>query len=384
MFPRVYPPELVYYQGRGFFVDRAHNLFLDWAVMAGLPGALAFALFFFLFVIVVMQALRRPQPPQKRALLVAVLAAVLGNTVNNLASFDVTPTAAAVWLLMGTGVALSAPLPLPVETALGRQPVWRWALAGLLFVLIGAAVWQANGRPLAADAAARAAYRRGQAGEWDEAAAAAEQAVAYWPVEPAHYLLLSQMYWRQAAADPSAAAARLRQAEAALLAARQMRPEDPILWLRTAEFYTAVTGQSDRETRRLADAAYQQAIALAPNNAAIYAAWGRALLAENDPERAAPLLRQAVRLDQSEGEAYIYLGVAELALGRVEIALADYQEAVRLLPGSSRAYTGLARAYWQLGRPEEALQAAEMALQQDSQNGEAFRFRQQIVDSFLD
>ena len=31
VFPAVYPPELVYYQGRGILVDRAHNLLLDWA-----------------------------------------------------------------------------------------------------------------------------------------------------------------------------------------------------------------------------------------------------------------------------------------------------------------------------------------------------------------
>ncbi|MFQ5400676.1 MAG: tetratricopeptide repeat protein [Anaerolineae bacterium] len=332
MFHRVYPPQIVYYQGRDFFVDRAHNLFLDWGATAGIPGLLAFSLVLISFVIVVVQALRRPQSPQQRALLVAVLAAILGHTANNLVSFDVTPTATAVWLLMGLGVALSAPLPQVLSAATGRRSLPQWALVGLLFMGIGMGIWQANGRPLLADMAARSARQYAQTGDWAKAAAAAERAVAYWPIEPAHCLLLSQTYWQQAAADPAAAA-------------------------------------------------YRQAVTLAPNNAAIYTAWGRALLEEDDPETAAPLLRQAVLLDQSNGKACIYLGAAELSLGRVEVALDDYREAVRLLPDSSQAYTGLARCYWQLGQPKEALQAVEMALQRDSQNVDALIIRQQIRDS---
>ena len=34
-FPSVYPPQLVYYQGRGVVVDRAHNWLLDWSLNYG-------------------------------------------------------------------------------------------------------------------------------------------------------------------------------------------------------------------------------------------------------------------------------------------------------------------------------------------------------------
>jgi tetratricopeptide (TPR) repeat protein len=381
VFTRVYPPELVYYQGRNFFVDRAHNLFLDWAVVAGIPGLLAFSLVLILFVIIVGQAMGQPHPPEKRALLIAILAAVLGNTANNLVSFDVTPTATATWLLMGVGVTLAAPPASQAGAKLEKRRLWQWALAGLVFVGIGAAIWQINGRPLLADIAARSANRYAQAGDWAKSIAAGEQAVAHWPVEPAHHLLLSQSYWRQAVADPAAAQTWLPKAETALLTARQIRPGGAKVWLHTAYFYTAAARQFGSDTRDLAEDAYRQALTLAPNYATIYTAWGRAYLEDGDPETAATLLRQAVILDASNGEAYIYLGAAELALGRLEIALADYREAVRLLPESGQAYAGLANCYWQLDRPQEALLAVEKALQLDPQNAQAIIIRQEIYRS---
>jgi O-antigen ligase/Flp pilus assembly protein TadD len=371
IFPRVYPPELVYFQGRDFFVDRAHNLLLDWAIIAGLPGLLAFGLLLLLFVMVSVRALRRPLPFPQRALLAAILAAVLGNVANNLTSFDVTPTAMAVWLLMGVGVALTVPPAVPPETVMKKRPFRHWALSGLLLLGVGTAVWQLNTRPLLADIANRSSQRHAQMGDWEASVAAAERAVAHWPVEPAHHLRLSQAYWRQASANPVDAASRLAQAESSLLAARRLRPDDPVIWLQTAQFYESAAGQFGLDVHHLADMAYRKAATLSPNQAVVYTAWGRFHLERGDPETAAPLLRQAVILDGSYGEAYLSLGAAELALGRVEEALADYQEAVRLLPESSQAHAGLARCYWQMGRAPEAETAVAAALHYDPHNAQA-------------
>ncbi|MFO7682157.1 MAG: O-antigen ligase family protein [Chloroflexota bacterium] len=381
IFPRVYPPELVYFQGRDFFVDRAHNLLLDWAITAGLPGLLAFGLLLLLFVIVSVKALRRPLTPLRRALLAAILAAVLGNVANNLTSFDVTSTAMATWLLLGVGVALAASPPMQLEAVVGKRPFRQWAISGLLLLGVGTAVWQLNGRSLLADIAGRSSQRHAQIGDWEASVASAEQAAAYWPHEPAHHLRLSQAYWQQAAAHPADAANRLAQAETSLLTARQLRPDDAVIWLQTAQFYESIAGQFGLDVHHLADMAYRQAAALSPNQAAIYTAWGQFHLERGDAETAAPLLRQAVILDGSYGEAYLYLGAAELALGRLEEALADYREAVRLLPESSRAYAGLAHCYWQMGRTLEAETAVAAALQHDPHNAQAIALRQAIYKS---
>jgi tetratricopeptide (TPR) repeat protein len=170
----------------------------------------------------------------------------------------------------------------------------------------------------------------------------------------------------------------MAQAERGLLIARQLRPTDPGVWLRTAHFYTAAARQLDGDTHGLADGAFRQATQLAPNQATIYAAWGRASLENGHPDRAASLLRHAVGLDASNGAAYVDLGAAELALGRLDTALADYREAARLLPESGQAYAGMAAAYWRLGRRHEALLAVEKALRRDPHNMQAHHVRREI------
>ncbi|MFN2204717.1 MAG: O-antigen ligase family protein [Candidatus Promineifilaceae bacterium] len=317
VFPRVFPPQLVYYQGREFFVDRAHNLFLDWAVTAGIPGLLAFLLLLVVFVLSVRRGLLRTHTGRKRIMLIAILSAVLGNMGNNMVSFDVTPTAVAAWLLMGMGVALALPpallrkKPAPATT----RPVIAGPLfAGMLILILALAVWQFNARPLLADSAARFAYRYGLLGDWESANAAAERAVGWWPVEPAHQLLLSQTSQRLARQGSASSVVSMRQAEAALLAAREARPDDWLIWLASARFYGSAGRISGRDTAALMHEAYRRAAALAPNTAAVYTEWGRAYLEEDDAQSAVPLLRRAVDLDASSDQASVYLKTAEQAL----------------------------------------------------------------------
>jgi O-antigen ligase len=344
VFPQVYPPELVYLQGRHLFVDRAHNLFLDWTLMAGLPGLLAFSLLLGAFVFVVGRGMKNARSWEERVLLAGILAAVVGNVTNNLVSFDVTATATASWLLMGMGVGLATRSTAGGESAPIRADnrPWRWALVGILFVGVGAAIWQMNGRALMADVAARSAHRYAQAGEWTQAVESAQRAAAFWPVEPAHHLSLSQTTWQLAQTDPASAPHRLAQAERALETAQQLRPADATVWLHSAHFYAAASRQFGAESHAQAEAAFRRAASLAPTRAAIYTSWGRFHLEAGEAERAAPLLRQAVRLDASSGMAYLHLTAAELALGRLDAALADYREAVRLLPESEQADAALA------------------------------------------
>ncbi|HFQ95328.1 MAG TPA: hypothetical protein ENK30_02025 [Anaerolineae bacterium] len=373
VFPQAASPDLVYVLGRTFFVDRAHNTLLDWLVMAGLPGLLAWGFLVVVALGVIVQALRGPLSREKRVALIGIFAALVGNLARTLVSFDVTVTAMAFWLLLGMGVALASPSE-SAQTPAAERPGWRrWLLVGVLAAGIGLVIWQVNARQLMADIAARTAQLRARSGDGEGAVIAAQRAATQWPAEPRHLLLLSRMHWSEAASQPETASISLVRAEAALQAAQRLRPGDATIWLQTARFYATVTGGE-----RQRDEAYRRAVALAPARASIYRDWGRAYLLDGDAAAAAALLRKAVQLDASDAEAFLSLGEAELALGRAEVAAADFREALRLTPDSSPAYSGLAASLWQLGRQEDATRALQQALQFDPNNLRAIRLEQLV------
>jgi O-antigen ligase/Flp pilus assembly protein TadD len=379
-FSRVYPPQLVYYQGRGLVVDRAHNLVLDGLVTAGVVGLAAQLALAVTLVVVTRRALRGATDRWQRAWLVACLAAVAAQVAGNLVSFDVTATAVLAALVMAMIVALARPLEEPAlgqDQRPGGRLLWRWGAALVVVLAAGAATVEANFRPVAADVAARSAVRRAEMGDWSGAAAAGEQAAALWPVEPVYRRALGYIYLQaaQSVIDPLPW---LERAEAELLAARDLRPEDWRGWAALGELYGAWGNRWEPERLPLAHAAYGQAAALAPNHAMLYTSWGMVDLEGGRFAAAAARFHQAVDLDATDGYAFGHLGEAELAQGRVSEALAAYQEAVHWEPQLSSAYLGLAHCFTQLGRREEAVLAVERALQLDPANPAAWALREGI------
>jgi O-antigen ligase len=348
LFPRVYPPELVYYEGRGVLVDRAHNFLLDTAVTTGLAGVLALGVLLALFFALGWRAAARATEPRTRALLAACLAAVGGNLAGTLVSFDVTATATTTALLMALAVAL-ARLEVPTARPAGApvaspRPMRRGALATLAVVAgVGVAVLLANIRPTLADAAALTADRFAAAGEWEGAIAAAERAVALAPQEPAYRRTLSWAHLQAVVQGDGTAAVNLPRAEAALLAARDLRPLDVQTWAALGELYGQWANGWDPARLAQANAAYAQAVTLAPNSAMLRTAWGMLELQGGRFSNAAAHFRRAVALDATDGRAWAHLGEAELAQGRVEEALAAFQEALHWEPELSAAHAGLAQ-----------------------------------------
>ncbi|MGC9396542.1 MAG: O-antigen ligase family protein [Anaerolineae bacterium] len=374
VFPRVYPPQLVYYQGRGLAVDRAHNLFLDWTVTTGLLGLLAGLTLVAAFFRAGWRAAQAAVDPQRRLLLIACLAAVAGNLAGNLVSFDVTATATATWLLLALlsslvegGRWISGEVEVPPASeqhpAPGRAHWLRWLPAGLVLAGVGWTVVQFNVRPLAADVAAQTAARRSESGNWPGAIEALEQAVRLWPVEPVHHRALSWAYLQRALNQGPLSW--LEQAEAELLAARELRPGDYRVWAALGELYGLWGNRWEPAKLPLAHDAYRRATTLAPNYAILYTAWGIVDLEGNRFAAAADRVHQAVNMDATDGYAYTHLGDAELALGQVEAARAAYQQAVRWEPELLPAYVGLATSSWRLGQRGAAEAALRRAAQID-------------------
>jgi tetratricopeptide (TPR) repeat protein len=385
VFPQVYPPQLVYYQGRGLLVDRAHNLFLDWTIASGVLGLLTFLTLLTVFFVTGWRAAQRTAAGEQRAWLIACLASVAGSVAGNLVSFDVTPTAAATWLLMALAVAVTAgnrpAYPVGGRKSQPRRDLPRGMAAGLvagIAAIVGTAILMANARPLAADVAARSADRRSYAGDLPGAARAGEWAVALWPVEPAHRLALSWTCLQMADTGTTDPLPWLQRAEAELLAARELRPDDYRTWAALGELYGVWGNRWDREKLAQAHEAYQGAVALAPQHAILYTSWGMVDLEGGQLEQAAARFRQAVELDATDGYAFSHLGDVELALGRIDDALAAYQQAAHWEPELSHAHLGLARCYWRRGEKRAAALSLERALQLDPGSTSAWDLRQEM------
>ena len=106
VFARVFPPELIYYQGRHVSVDRAHNLWLDLGMSAGLAGLAGLLAFLVGWAWLVWRG--RPERRDRWRLVIwaGLVAGVVGHLVELQFSFDLTASATVFWLVLAMGAAL--------------------------------------------------------------------------------------------------------------------------------------------------------------------------------------------------------------------------------------------------------------------------------------
>lgn len=404
VFPRVYPPELVYYQGRDVFVDRAHNFFLDWAVATGVIGTtvmlLVLAVFFLLAIGLygknnrVLEHSTSSSPAAgdsstrvRQTLLIACLAAVVANLAGNMVSFDVTATAAASWLLMAVVVAPALQVGREGSSdqakeikmaATGPATLARAVMVVVPLTLVLLAIVTLNGRPLLAGVAHRTAVVQAANGACDRAVAAAQKAVDRWPLAAEHYNLLGRLHWRQVQ-QCGGDVRGVEWAEVAFLRARDLRPWDYSTWAALGAFYHQAGASIDPGALPLAHGAYRQAAELAPNNARLYVAWGQVYLAQERPHAAMQRFERALALDATDGLAYRLRGDVALAQGDPGGALHAYRQAARWSPNSVLAHVGLARSYAALGQPEQAVPALERAAELNPQHPAVELARREIT-----
>lgn len=329
VFARVFPPQLVYYQGRHVTVDRAHNLWLDLALSAGLVGILSFAALLAGFGWLVWRALRVWSNDSsrysdhtlkteivttnafQRGLWAALAAAVIGHLVDLQFGFDLTASATVFWLALALASALplsSSPHP-PISPSPPLLIPPTLAALALIYVICA--------RPLLADAAYWQSQQSARALE--ERLAAARRAVRLWPLEPEYRLGLA---WTLLQAGDFAAA------EAQIEAAGRLGPADPKIWAARGELY-AYWGEIEPGRLAQAEAAYRQALELAPNIATTHTSLGLVLARQGRLEDALAELERAVALDATDGVAYGHLADLYRTLGREEEADWAEKEAER-------------------------------------------------------
>lgn len=355
-FPSVYPPQLVYYQGRGIVVDRAHNWLLDWSLNYGIVATAVFIILIALILWQGWQRLKAPAPmPAAHTLdprwLAGCMAAICAQLVGNLFLFDVAATAVVFWLLLAIVTATTnkqdkEPVPLPNLRHAGK------VIVVAIVLLVGWAVWQSNLRPLLADMHSWRGTQALNRGDRSAALAAYETAVGYQPKRAAYH---------GAVALTAAQAGHFEQAETAMQAAIQLRPTDPVLYTQLAAIYGRAASEIP-EKIGLAYAAYEQAITLAPTIGLTHQQYADLALRAGNHAAALKQAQQAVDLDATDGIAYGILGWTQLHNGNLTAAQNAFEQAVRWQPDSADFHLGLATVYYQQGNLDAAQQAVQQSL----------------------
>jgi O-antigen ligase len=318
VFARVYPPQLVYYQGRHVSVDRAHNLELDVAMSAGTAGLIAFLALLAGFGWLAWRGLRAASGRWEAALWAALTGTVAGHLADLQFGFESIASAAVFGLALVLAAASPWPVPAAVEKELrGTVERTAWLPYALPALIVVALIGLLCVRPLLADHASWNSRQESYSTQTRQAEA--ERAVRLWPLEPEYRAGLAEAYLQ--AGNPLAA-------EAQLATAARLSPDDPQLWAGRGNLY-AYWG--DREPVRYveAEAAYRRALALAPNFAAVHTALGLVLERQGRLQEGLAELERAVALDATDGIAYGHLADLYAVLGREDDAARARKEAER-------------------------------------------------------
>jgi len=202
-------------------------------------------------------------------------------------------------------------------------------------------------------------------GEWDEAIAEYEKALALNPEDTLAYLGLGQVYQAQA---------RREEAQAAYRQAIAVCSDNVLARISLAEVYAA-GGKTEEAIRQ-----YQEALRLGPGYRASFEALGDLYLAQGKGYEAFRQYEKAIDLPPDTGDYHLALGDLYWATGLLEKAIAEYKAAIALDPhswrvdylGSWTGYMRLATAYQAEGRLDDAMAVYQQAIALEPGVGQAY------------
>lgn len=377
-FPSVYPPQLVYYQGRGIVVDRAHNWLLDWSLNY---GVLATIILIALIYLVLRRGWQRlsshhnvsvsPTDEQRAEndWIAACMASMCAQLVGNLFLFDIAATALLFWLL--SAIVIAATIKYETQTPQLSMPLWgRNAVMIVSTLILAWAVWWGNARPLLADAHI---WRGTRALSQSNPASALIQYSAAVRQQP------QRAAYQVAVALTATELGNFIQADTSMREAISLRPTDPVLYTQLAKIYSH-QAPSSSEVIALAYASYEQAIVLAPTIALTYRQYADLALRMGDVDIALTQAQKSVELDATDGVSYGILGWAHLQAGNLVASQEAFSQAVTWTPGSADFHLGLATAYFQQGKFAAAKKAMRHSLARDPNYVPTLTLQRQLQD----
>jgi O-antigen ligase len=300
--------------GRSPVPDRAHNVLLDVALTAGIPGLLAYVGLLVAAGRFVLRALLRGPP-----WLAGVAAGVLAYGIQSLFLFPLAEVEPGVWLLAGVLVA-------HVATPAEQHPFPRLRPAAVALGGLAAVGVVAGLLDVAADRDAKAALRALDEGRPALASRHAERAVHLRPDAVRLRLAAARAHSGDGSREG------LGEAIDDLAHAARVSPRDPVVRAEMARLLVEVATRSG---------------------------------APADVRAARSYLETAVAADPVNAELQLRLGVAAALGGDDAAAERAWRVAERLAPRSSSASINLATAYARHGRWAEAEAAARRALARD-------------------
>jgi len=105
-----------------------------------------------------------------------------------------------------------------------------------------------------------------------------------------------------------------------------------------------------------AQAYYQQATSLSPNNAQLWNEWGLVHIVGGDSEQALEKYERSLSLDQEYEQTYLLLGDLYMNQGEWERSAENYRRVVELRPSLIQAHSTLGYVYAQQGKLEQAVE----------------------------
>ena len=242
-------------------------------------------------------------------------------------------------------------------------------------------------RALAQD---RLGYAYLNAGQYDQAIAAFEEALRLRPDEADFHRHLGNAYYWQGVEDGRHPSTQIDQAITEYETALRLAPGDALLLTALGSAYDEAGREEDAlrayeeavradpcddsalyllaiqydELGRQADseAALQRLVQLNPRHAAAWQALGTAAYMRDDYAAAAQAYRSAVAAVPNSADLYYGLGLSLYALDDYPGAEDAYRQATALAPGDPGALTGLGESLAKLGRLDEAIAAYEQAI----------------------